>query len=73
VNQKKAKGAPKPHNKGQIQGMAAQDNLPNPQEKNNTLNPNKDTGKWCEFHKSSTHNTSEVLKSKRRNILERST
>ena len=30
VNQKQAKGAPKPQNKGQIQGMAAQDNLPNP-------------------------------------------
>ena len=27
-NQKKGKGAPKPQNKGQIQGMAAQDNLP---------------------------------------------
>jgi hypothetical protein len=39
--------------------MAVQDNLPKPQAKNNTMMPNKDTGKWCEFHKSSTHNTSE--------------
>jgi hypothetical protein len=37
----------------------AQDNLPNPQAKNNTTKPKKDTGKWCEFQKSSTHNTSE--------------
>jgi hypothetical protein len=37
----------------------AQDNLPKPQEKNNTTKPKRDTGKWCEFHKSSTHNTSE--------------
>jgi hypothetical protein len=37
----------------------AQDNPPNPQAKNNTMKPKKDTGKWCEFHKSSTHNTSE--------------
>ena len=42
-----------------LQGMAAQDNLSKPQEKNNTAKPKKDTGKWCEFHKSSTHNTSE--------------
>ena len=39
--------------------MAAQDNLPKTQKKNNTAKPKKDTGKWCEFHKSSTHNTSE--------------
>jgi hypothetical protein len=39
--------------------MVAQDNLPKPQEKNNTAKLKKDTRKWCEFHKSSTHNTSE--------------
>ena len=39
--------------------MVAQDNLSKPQTKNNTVKPKKDTGKWCEFHKSSTHNTSE--------------
>ena len=39
--------------------MAAQDNLSKTQEKNITAKPNKDMGKWCEFHKSSTHNTSE--------------
>jgi hypothetical protein len=37
----------------------AQDNPPKPQAKNNTTKPKKDMGKWCEFHKSSTHNTSE--------------
>ena len=39
--------------------MAAKDNPPKPQEKNNIVKPKKDTRKWCEFHKSSTHNTSE--------------
>ena len=29
------------------------------QVKSNIVKPKKDMGKWCEFHKSSTHNTSE--------------
>jgi len=37
----------------------AQENLPKLQAKNNTVKSKKDMGKWCEFHKSSTHNTSE--------------
>ena len=59
ANQKQGKGAPKPQNKWKSQGMAAQDNLSKPQAKNNTAKLKKDMGKWCEFHKSSTHNTSE--------------
>jgi hypothetical protein len=58
-NQKHGKGTPKPQNKGPSIGGAAQDNPPKPQAKNNTTMLKKDTGKWCEFHKSSTHNTSE--------------
>eukprot|EP00253_Pinus_taeda_P023471 PITA_23471 len=46
-------------NKGQSQGGAAQENPPKLQAKNSTAKLKKDTGKWCEFHKSSTHNTSE--------------
>ena len=34
-------------------------NLTKFQAKNNTLNTKKDIGKWCEFHKSSTHNKGE--------------
>ena len=52
-------GSANPKPKGQSQGGVTQDNPSKPQEKNNTTKPKKDTGKWCEFHKSPTHNTSE--------------
>ena len=39
--------------------MATQKNLPKPQAKNNTAKLKKEAWKWCEFHKSPTHNTSE--------------
>jgi hypothetical protein len=59
ANQKQGKGTRKPQNKGPSQGRAAQENPPKPKAKNNTTKPKCDIGKWCEFHKSSTHNTSE--------------
>ena len=59
MNQKQGKGAPKLQNQGHNQGMATQENFPNPQEKSNTTKPKKEAGKWCKFHKSPTHNTSE--------------
>jgi len=52
-------GSANPKPKGQSQGGVTQDNLSKPQEKNKTTKSKKDTGKRCEFHKSSTHNTSE--------------
>ena len=59
ANQKQGKGAAKPQNQGHSQGMVTQENLPKPQAKSNTAKPKKEAGKWCEFHKSPTHNTSE--------------
>ena len=57
ANQKQGKGAPKPQNQGHNQGMETQEKLPKLQAKSNTAKPNKEEGKWCEFHKSPTHNT----------------
>jgi len=59
MNLKQRNGVPKPQNKGKIQGKVAQDIPPMPQIENNTTKLNKDKEKWCELHKSSTHNTSE--------------
>ena len=59
ANRKQGKGAPKPQNKGQIQGMVAKDNSSKPQENKNIVKLKKDRRKWCEFHNSSIHNTSE--------------
>ena len=59
ANQKQGKGAPKLQNQGHNQGMVTQEKFPNPQAKSNTAKPKKEAGKWCEFHKSPTHNTSE--------------
>jgi len=59
VDLKQGKGAPKVHKKGKIQGGVTEDKLPNLQAKNTVVKPKKDTGKWCEFCKSSTHNISE--------------
>ena len=39
--------------------METQEKFPKSQEKRNTAKPKKEAGKWCEFHKSPTHNTSE--------------
>ena len=39
--------------------MVTQDKFPKPQAKRNTVKLKKEAGKWCKFHKSPTHNTSE--------------
>ena len=59
TNQNQGKGAPKQQNQGHSQGMATQENFPKPQVNRNTAKLKKEAGKWCEFHKSPTHNTSE--------------
>lgn len=55
ANPYQGKGTPKPQNKEPSQGGATQDSPSKPQAKNKTTKTKKDIGKWCEFHKSSTH------------------
>jgi hypothetical protein len=55
--QKLGKGGPNPPNKGQRKYGQYQDNQSKPQAKKDTEKTKKDTGKWCDFHKSPWHNT----------------
>jgi hypothetical protein len=55
--QKSGKGGPNSQNKGQRKDGQYQDNQPKLQEKKDTRKTKKDTGKWCDFHKSPWHNT----------------
>jgi hypothetical protein len=48
---------PQPINKGQRKDGQYQDNQSKPQAKKDTRKAKKDTGKWCDFHKSPWHNT----------------
>ena len=59
VNQKQGKGASKLKNQGHSQGMVTQENFPKPQARSNIAKSKKEAWKWCEFHKTPTHNTSE--------------
>jgi hypothetical protein len=57
--QKPGKGGPNPQNKGQSKDGQYQDNQSKPQAKKDTEKTKKDTGKWCNFHKSPWHNTAD--------------
>jgi hypothetical protein len=51
------RAAPTHKNKGQRKYRQPQDNQSRPQAKKDTRKTKKDTGKWCDFHKSPWHNT----------------
>jgi hypothetical protein len=55
--QKPGKGSPNPPKKGQSKDGQYQDNQSKPQAKKDTEKTKKNTGKWCDFHKSPWHNT----------------
>ena len=54
---KQGRGNPGPQNRGQ--STPPSDNPSKPQAKKGNGKTKKDTGKWCEFHKSPWHNTDE--------------
>jgi hypothetical protein len=56
---KYGKGGPNTQAKGQIKDGKPQYNHPNPPSKKGSGKLNKDTGKWCEFHKIPWHNIDE--------------
>ena len=54
---KQGRGNPSPQNRGQ--STPPSDNPSKSQAKKGNKKTKKDTGKWCEFHKSPWHNTDE--------------
>jgi hypothetical protein len=56
---KQVKGGPNSQNKGHSKDGQSQDNQSNMQHKKSNEKLKKDTGKWCEYHKSFWHNTKE--------------
>jgi hypothetical protein len=54
---KQGKGGPNPQKKGQSKERENLGNQSKPHAKKDTKKTKKDTGKWCDFHKSPWHNT----------------